>query len=553
MDIKDAFLTVPQDTDLVAKLPGFENRHMYFAKCIPGQRDGTSRWHAWFMQHLRMRGEVEVSSTCPALFRIKNTSMSVGIVHVDDALLFGRRSDLEVLLAKLKEVFEVSHTFASSPGDCFEFLKRKYVILECGVQVSSHESYVPKLMGLMGVKAGQTSSTPCSKDIYKHDTSPELDAQQAGVYRSAVGLLMYMSSDRIDVCFTVRQLAQRLKKPTVLCWQNLRKLTKYLSGTQDLSTVVDAGSFQEEATKFSSPVHTAECMSEFHLECYSDADWSGSKQNRKSMSCGAIYMVTRHGSTCPHATVRTQKVVSLSSCESELYACSTSVCDSLYLRYCTEFALGEPVSLKLRTGSASCKELLQRSGPTGRLRHIHGRLLFLQQFKQEKLLGVAHVAGNLNVADIGMFAHGFSAHAEAVGRSEWEATVSRHQQQAMVRRIANAGKSPGMQKLVPLLLSMLMVPADGVGSESIVSSAGAENLQGAVSVAVPEQKFRMNMICIASLGLTVLCMVWLWARLRLLSKQLSESYVFHNLKCRSCRASVSTTACTSRTKVRSTT
>ena len=66
------------------------------------------------------------------------------------------------------------------------------------------------------------------------------------------------------------------------------------------------------------------------LESFTDADWSANKKHRKSTS-SAIHFI--NGSFA-HASARTQRVVSLSSAESELHSMVSGCSDGSYLRRC---------------------------------------------------------------------------------------------------------------------------------------------------------------------------------------------------------------------------
>ena len=73
---------------------------------------------------------------------------------------------------------------------------------------------------------------------------------------------------------------------------------------------------------------------EFVLESFSDADWSSNKSHRRSTSCG-MHMIN---GAFMYGSSRSQKVVSLSSCESELHALVSCACDGIFIKACAEFA-----------------------------------------------------------------------------------------------------------------------------------------------------------------------------------------------------------------------
>ena len=80
---------------------------------------------------------------------------------------------------------------------------------------------------------------------------------------------------------------------------------------------------------------------------------------------------------------RTQKLVSLSSAEAEVYACSSGASDAILL-----------------ADSSGAKGILQRQG-VGRLRHLSCRILWLQKLILAGEVRLGSVAGTKNPADIG--------------------------------------------------------------------------------------------------------------------------------------------------------
>ena len=54
--------------------------------------------------------------------------------------------------------------------------------------------------------------------------SPELGAQPASTYRSAVGILLYLWCDMVQCQWMIRHLADSMSKPTLKAWTELRHL-----------------------------------------------------------------------------------------------------------------------------------------------------------------------------------------------------------------------------------------------------------------------------------------------------------------------------------------
>ena len=75
------------------------------------------------------------------------------------------------------------------------------------------------------------------------------------------------------------------------------------------------------------------------LEGYSIADWNSNKRHGRSTSCGMHCL----NSAFMYGSRRSQKVVSLSSCESELHSMVSCLCDGMFVRACPESIFSEEV------------------------------------------------------------------------------------------------------------------------------------------------------------------------------------------------------------------
>ncbi|CAE7785457.1 unnamed protein product [Symbiodinium sp. CCMP2592] len=210
LDVKDAYLTVPQAEKVRASMPrDYSDKFEYdFEMCIPGQRDGALRWRERLINYLRTKFEVKVCEACPALISIDGQNC---LLHVDDLFIVGKRSWLlKHFVPALEKEFECSWTIASEEGESVSFLKRAHRVTESGVIVQAQSELIHKMCEVLGLHERKTSAVPCSKDILKVSGSKLLDAEGASTFRTAIGIAMYLSNDRVDCAFPIRTLAQRL-------------------------------------------------------------------------------------------------------------------------------------------------------------------------------------------------------------------------------------------------------------------------------------------------------------------------------------------------------
>ena len=229
-----------------------------------------------------------------------------------------------------------------------------------------------------------------------------MSLEEASEYRSCVGILLYLATDLPHCQHTIRWLSTGMATPTVRKKDVLRRLVSYLHGTKGvcLGLKYKGDHVGVHHQYFEDP-------DSVHLEVFSDSDWASNKSDRKSVSGGYICM----GSCFMYSSSRTQKVISLSSGEAEVYAASSSACGSILL-FCYRQA---GVVVHHLLDSSAARGILSRQG-VGRIRHLSCRILSLQtlvKLRKEfsvdqhgrKLHSSCHVVsavhGNLNLADLG--------------------------------------------------------------------------------------------------------------------------------------------------------
>ena len=142
---------------------------------------------------------------------------------------------------------------------------------------------------------------------------------------------------------------------------------------------------------------------QYNIESFSDASWGDDKATRRSTSSGIIFL----NGIMICSLCRTQSTVALSSCESELYAANSVMCESIHRTQLLKFLVGcdepknsEVVMQKLYLDSSSAQAFIQRAGG-GRMKHISIRMMFLQQLLRERKfalcwIGTKHNPGDLN-------------------------------------------------------------------------------------------------------------------------------------------------------------
>ncbi|GKC73852.1 uncharacterized mitochondrial protein-like protein [Tanacetum coccineum] len=208
-------------------------------------------------------------------------------------------------------------------------------------------------------------------------------------YRQIVGSLQYATLSRPDIAYAVNKVCQFLHSPTEKHWSAVKRILRYLKGTADFGLLVrqESGSILHAYTDSHSP----------YLNAFSDADWAGCPDDRRSTGGYAIYL----GSNLVSWSARKQKTVSRSSTESEYKALADTVAEITWL---------EALLRELRVPMATIPVLwCDNLGATyltanpmfhARTKHIEVDFHFVREKVAEKKLSVRHISTKDQIADV---------------------------------------------------------------------------------------------------------------------------------------------------------
>ena len=367
LDVKGAFLMVPQDKPVKIKVGQEE---FLVKRNLPGQRMGAKNWYLFLRDFMEKELQCEFCVEQPCLAKGPHGVFMMTFSFVDMqlsgkmlwCLSFRNASQSAVMSLETWDLPEKG--LALIPGTNAEKV------------VGTYEEHFGQIRAQM---------VPCDQSMQTEDLTDELSPRDSFAYRSVVGVCLYLAKDRPDLPFPVKELSGYMSRPTHGALQKLKKLIGYPKSTADYCVVLEPpapGQGKRRSTdKF------------WVLESFTDADWSSNQRHRRSTSCG-VHLVC---GAFAHGSSRTQKVVSLSSCESELHAMASTLCDGIFLRRCLEFITA--IEHYLFTDSSSAKQLASRQGG-GKVKHIAGKL-WVQDAVLHKQVMLVQVPTLWNLSDIG--------------------------------------------------------------------------------------------------------------------------------------------------------
>jgi histone deacetylase 1/2 len=159
--------------------------------------------------------------------------------------------------------------------------------------------------------AGMTQCKPVSTPI---DSKGKLQADgfvidDLASYRSLAGALMYLTITRPDLAFAVQQTCLHMHDPKVQHLAMLKRILWYLRGTTSLGLHLRA-------------------TTELSVTTYSDADWAGCPDTRRSTSGFCVFL----GDSLVSWSSKRQPTVSRSSTEAEYRAVANAAAECIWLR-----------------------------------------------------------------------------------------------------------------------------------------------------------------------------------------------------------------------------
>jgi hypothetical protein len=172
----------------------------------------------------------------------------------------------------------------------------------------SQQQYTPEILD----RANMLHCNPIATPI---DTRSKLSANDGVpfhdpvLYRSLVGALQYLTLTRPDIAYTVQQICLFMHAPTTAHYQLVKRVLRYLRGTSHYGLQL-----------FRSSSHD--------LIAYSDADWAGCPDTRKSTSGFCMFL----GQNLVSWSSKRQPTVSRSSAEAEYRAVANCIAESCWMR-----------------------------------------------------------------------------------------------------------------------------------------------------------------------------------------------------------------------------
>ena len=350
---------------------------MHRKECVES-RDAAQNWEHAYVEQLEKLGFKRGLAT-PCAFYMKEKELRV-VVHGDDFTVLGREEDLDWFRREISKAYEVKFRGRIGPEDkdqkSIRILNRVVEWTDAGIRYEADQRHAEIIVRKLGLsKEGKEISTPGVKKEYSEDLQNELEPADATMYRALVARANYLSQDRSNIQYAVKELSRGMSQPTLGDWQGLQRLGRYLVNKERIIVNFD---YQQSVKK---------------IQVWVDTNYAGCIKTRKSTSGGVVFF----GSHKVKAWSVTQDIIALSSGEAEFYGIvkGSSVGSGIQsvLR-----DLGCNVKLAVCTDASAAKGIASRRG-LGKVRHIEVNQLWIQERVASGDIEVIKVDGSSNLAD----------------------------------------------------------------------------------------------------------------------------------------------------------
>ena len=358
--------------------PGFEHpdapHHICkLDKALYGLKQAPRAWYSRLSSKLHELGFIpSKADTSLFLYHKSNVTMFV-LIYVDDIIVTSSSSEaIPALLRDLNEHFAIKDL-----GDLHYFLGIEVTRTPDGLLLSQ-EKYATDLLSRVGMKNCKPAPTPLSStEALSLHEGTLLGPDDATQYRSIVGALQYLTLTRPDLSFSVNKVCQYLHAPATLHWTAAKRILRYVQRT--LHTGITF-------IKSSSTL----------LSVFSDADWAGCPDDRRSTGGFAIFF----GPNLISWNARKQATVSRSSTEAEYKSLANATAELIWVE-----ALLQELGVKMKERPCLwCDNLgatYLSANPVfhARTKHIEIDFYFVRERVANKSLEVKFISSKDQVAD----------------------------------------------------------------------------------------------------------------------------------------------------------
>lgn len=311
MDVSNAFLHGHLSEQVYCQQPiGFVDPERpddvcLLSRSLYGLKQAPRAWYQRIAAFLHQLGFRSTRSDASLFVYQTGNDMAYLLLYVDDIILTASTAGLlRQLTDSLRTEFALKDL-----GPLHYFLGIEVVRRADGFFLHQRK-YAHELLERAGMLNCNPAPTPVDTKA-KLSASDGSLASDAPFYRSIVGALQYLTLTRPELQYAVQQVCLHMHAPRDAHWAAVKRILRYICGTMGYGLSL-----------YASPSTPTDIVA------YSDADWAGCPDTRRSTSGYCVYL----GSSLVSWSSKRQPTVSRSSAEAEYRAVANAVAECTWLR-----------------------------------------------------------------------------------------------------------------------------------------------------------------------------------------------------------------------------
>ena len=385
MDVVSAFLNGELEDEIFMKQPeGFVDSRSPWKVCklkrsLYGLKQSARCWNLMMDDYLKSSNFIQSTADQCIYYRKDiiggEEVIIIFAVYVDDTIICSNNNS--VLLAEKKRL---SETFEMDDRGEVHHILGMEVIRNRNKKLMtiSQKLYLEEVLRRFGMEDCKPVAIPMEPNKKFNKLSADEEPADEKQFQAAIGSLNYAAiATRPDLSTAVGKLSQFMKGPSNEHWIAVKRVLRYVKGTLDFGL------------KF-------EHNKSFKLSGYSDSDWAGCVDTRKSTS-GFVFQI---GSCTVSWSSKKQPIVALSSTEAEYIALCRAAQEAVWMRnLLSDVGFPQEDATLVREDNQGAMALARNPKDHPRSKHIDVKYHYTRQVIEKKIIAVEYVPTGEMVAD----------------------------------------------------------------------------------------------------------------------------------------------------------
>ncbi|KAL3565808.1 hypothetical protein D5086_033854 [Populus alba] len=377
LDVDNAFLHGDLHEEVYMQLPpGYSTPHDHrvckLKKSIYGLKQASRQWFSKLSTSLLLFRFIQAKSDS-SLFISKTTDTFIAVlIYVDDVII---TSNTLTTINQVKQFLRTTFLIKDL-GNLKYFLGIEVARSVKGI-VLFQRKYALDILADTGFSGAKPAKFPMESTLKlsANDASPSLSDPAS--YHRLIGRLLYLTITRPDFSYAIQTLSQFMSNPHTIHLQAAERVLRYLKATPGQGIFLKADST-------------------FHLKAYSDSDWGGCIDTRRSVTGFLVFL----GDSLISWKSKKQPIVSRSSAEAEYRALATTSCELQWLIYLlNDFHIPHSKPALLYTDNKPASEIASNPVHHECTKHIQLDCHLIREKLQDGLLTIIHIPFRFQLAD----------------------------------------------------------------------------------------------------------------------------------------------------------